>query len=67
MPQCLLQFLAHKAGYDVLTQRWRNGDLSEHLSVVRHPGDELYGYLQRSFIRLKREQARELKATQGKR
>jgi hypothetical protein len=67
MPECLLQFLAHEAGYDVLTRRWRDGDFSEHLSVVRHPGDELYGYLQRSFVRLKREQARELKATQGKR
>jgi hypothetical protein len=67
MPHCLLQFLAHKAGYDVLTQRWKDGDFCEHLSVARHPGDQLYDYLQRSFTRLKREQARELEATQGKR
>jgi hypothetical protein len=67
MPECLLQFLAHKAGYDVLTRRWRDGDFSEHLSVVRHPGDELYDYLHRSFTRLKREQAGELAATQGSR
>jgi len=66
MPVCLLQFLANKAGYDVLTQRWKDGDFSEHLSVVRHPGDDLYDYLRRSFTRLKAEQARELKATQGK-
>jgi len=52
--------------YDVLTQRWKDGDFSEHLSVVRHPGDDLYNYLRRSFTRLKAEQARELKATQGK-
>jgi hypothetical protein len=51
----------------VLTQRWKDGDFSEHLSVVRHPDDQLYDYLQRSFTRLKREQARELEATQGKR
>lgn len=67
MPDCLLQFLAHKSGYDVLTTLWREGDFSEHLSVVRHPGDELYGYLRRSFSQLKFEQARELEATQGKR
>jgi hypothetical protein len=67
MPGCLLQFLAHKAGYDVLTQRWKDGDYSEHLSVVRHPGDDLYDYLRRSFTQLKGEQARELEATQGKR
>lgn len=67
MPDCLLQFLAHKSGYDVLTARWKDGDFTEHLSVVRHPGDELYDYLRRSFTRLKVEQARELAATQGRR
>jgi len=66
MPECLLRFCAHKAGYDVLIERWRQGDYREHLSVVRHPGDELHDYLQRSFTRLKREQARELEATQGR-
>jgi hypothetical protein len=35
MPDCLLQFLAHKSGYDVLTRRWQERDFSEHLSVVR--------------------------------
>jgi hypothetical protein len=66
MPSCLLEFCAHKAGYDVLIERWKEGDYAEHLSVVRHPGDNLLDYLQRSFIELKREQARELDATQGK-
>jgi hypothetical protein len=67
MSGCLLQFLAHKAGYEVLTQRWKDGDVSEHLSVVRQPGDDLYDYLRRSFTQLKGEQPRELEATQGKR
>jgi hypothetical protein len=66
MPECLLEFCAHKAGYDVLIERWKQGDYREHLSVVRHPGDELHDYLQQSFTRLKREQARELEATQGR-
>jgi hypothetical protein len=66
MPPCLLAFCAHKAGYDVLIQRWHNQDFSEHLAVVRHPGDELYQYLRQSFTLLKREQRKELEATQGK-
>jgi hypothetical protein len=66
MPPCLLQFCAHKAGYDVLIERWKQGDHTEHLSVVRHPGDELHDYLRESFTTLKREQARELEATQGR-
>jgi hypothetical protein len=66
MPQCLLDFCAHKAGYDVVIERWKQGDYTEHLSVVRHPGDALLDYLQRSFIELKRKQASEIDATQGK-
>jgi hypothetical protein len=66
MPECLLKLCAHKAGYDVLIERWKQGDYREHLSVVRHPGDELLDYLQQSFTTLKREQARELEATQGR-
>ena len=66
MPKCLLDFCAHKAGYDVLIKRWQNQDFTEHLSVVRHPGEELYEYLRESFTRLKREQGEELKATQGR-
>jgi hypothetical protein len=66
MPPSLLTFCAHKAGYDVLIERWKQQDYSEHLSVVRHPGDELRDYLRESFTRLKREQAHELEATQGR-
>jgi hypothetical protein len=66
MPQCLLDFCAHKAGYDVVIERWKQGGYAEHLSVVRHPGDALLDYLQRSFIELKRKQAEEIDATQGK-
>jgi hypothetical protein len=66
MPPCLLQFCAHKAGYDVVIERWKQGDYTEHLSVVRHPGDALHDYLQRSFIELKRKQAEEIDTTQGK-
>jgi hypothetical protein len=66
MPECLLKFCAPMAGYDVVIERWKQGDFREHLSVVRHPGDELHDYLQQAFTRLKREQARELAATQGR-
>ncbi len=66
MPECLLRFCAHRAGYDVLIERWKQGDDRDHLSVVRHPGAELHDDLQQSFTRLKREQARELAPTQGR-
>jgi hypothetical protein len=66
VPDCLLQFCAHKAGYDVVIERWKQHDYAEHLSVVRHPGEELHNYLQQAFTRLKTEQAREIEATQGK-
>ena len=66
MPECLLTFCAHKAGYDVLIERWHSQDFTEHLSVVRHPGNRLYEYLEQSFTRLKKEQGEELAATQGK-
>jgi hypothetical protein len=61
MPQCLLDFCAQKAGYDVVIERWKQGGYTEHLSVVRHPGDALLDYLQRSFIELKRKQAKEIR------
>jgi hypothetical protein len=63
MPACLLEFCAHKAGYDVLVQRWRQGDVRDHLSVVRHPGDALYDYVATSFADLKRTQGELLRLT----
>jgi hypothetical protein len=66
MPPCLLQFCAHKAGYDVVIERWKQGDYREHLSVVRHPGDPLLEYLRRSFVQLKRKQEYEFSKTLGR-
>jgi hypothetical protein len=47
MPQCLLDFCAHKARYDVVIERWKQGDYTEHLSAVRgllgHGGAEVSG------------------------
>jgi hypothetical protein len=65
MPEFMLRFCAHKAGYDALIKRWERGDYKEHLSVVRHPGAVLYDYLRDSFIALKQEQAQELAIIQG--
>ena len=64
MPGGLLDFCAHKAGYDVLIQRWKQGDHQEHLSLVRHPGDALYDYVATSFAELKRQQGELLRLTQ---
>jgi hypothetical protein len=38
MPQCLLDFCAHKAGYDVVIERRKQGDYTEHLSRLRQKG-----------------------------
>lgn len=35
MPQCLLQFCAHKAGYDVLIERWKQHDYTDHQQAGR--------------------------------
>jgi len=66
MPECLLEFCAHKAGYDVLIQRWQQGDYREHLSVVRHPGDALYDYVATAFADLKRKQGELLRLTHAR-
>jgi len=66
MPECLLEFCAHKAGYDVLIQRWQQGDYREHLSLVRHPGDALYDYVATAFADLKRQQGELLRLTHAR-
>jgi hypothetical protein len=61
MPECLLAFCAHVAGFDVTIRRWQQGDYSRHLSVVSHPRDALNTYARDSFRNLKRTQAQLLK------
>jgi hypothetical protein len=58
MPPCLLTFCAHVAGFDVIIERWKSGDYSEHLSVVSHPGSELNDYVRAAFRSLKQTQSR---------
>ena len=65
IPEFMLRLCAQKADYDALIERWEKGDYSEHLLVVRHPGDVLYDYLRDSFVALKQQQARELAVVQG--
>jgi hypothetical protein len=57
MPECLLTFCAHVAGFDVTIRRWEAGDYSRHLSVVSHPRDALNSYARDSFRQLKLTQA----------
>jgi hypothetical protein len=63
MPNALLRFCAHVAGFDVIIQRWADGDYREHLSVVSHPRKEVNSYAAVSFAELKQEQARLLAVT----
>ena len=63
MPDPLLQFCAHVAGFDIVIQRWAAGDHREHLSVVSHPRNEMNEYAARSFAALKQDQAQLLALT----
>jgi hypothetical protein len=56
MPQCLLDFCAHVAGYDALLQRWESGDYSVVGSLLDHPGDPYDEYIRESFALLKKRQ-----------
>ena len=57
MPECLLQFAAHVAGYQAIVERWRLGDFSEAVSRFAFP-DDLDDYAERSYKDLKQEQLR---------
>lgn len=56
MPQCLLDFCAHVAGYDAVLQRWEAGDYSTVGSLLDHPGDAYLTYVRESFATLKKRQ-----------
>ena len=38
MPECLVHFLAHASGYEVVLGQWSNGDYSQLTSLIDHPG-----------------------------
>jgi len=58
LPDSLQLFCAHVAAHKVVFERWSKGDFREHASVLNYPTFELGEYLERSFLRLKSEQAR---------
>jgi hypothetical protein len=55
MPDCLLQFAAHTAGYKAVLTKWDCQDFSELFSLVPFP-DAIYQYATRSYLELKAEQ-----------
>lgn len=57
MPACLLTLCAHVYGYRAILCAWKQGDFSQHLSVVDFPGEELRAYTGQHYNRLKNEQA----------
>jgi hypothetical protein len=56
MPQCLLDFVTHVVGYKALLSKWAEGDYTERRSMIGWPA-EFDGYVERSYKRLKAEQA----------
>lgn len=55
IPQPLLDFSAHVAGYGVLIKRWQKGDKTDMYSGMNWPPG-LLDYLRQSFVNLKAEQ-----------
>jgi hypothetical protein len=53
MPTCLLTLCAHVEGYRAILCAWKNGDFSQHLSVVDFPSNELREYTGKHYDRLK--------------
>jgi hypothetical protein len=65
MPQCLLDFCAHVAGYEAIVGRWDNGDYSTVGSLLNHPGDPYVEHLRETFGRLKRRQQQVLRSVRA--
>jgi len=65
VPQCLLDFCAHVAGYEVTAKRWEQGDYTVLSSVINHPGGEYNRHIQQRFLELKQLQQRLLAVTES--
>jgi hypothetical protein len=59
-PKCLEDFCAHVNTYRPVLEKWKNGDYSEHVSLLGYP-KELNSYFQSVFDKLKKEQNRLLR------
>ena len=56
MPQCLLDFCAHVAGYEAILNSWDNGDYSVVGSLLDYPGAPYLDYIRETFVALKKRQ-----------
>jgi hypothetical protein len=61
MPDCLMKFVTHVAGFKAVIAKWGNGDYTEKHSLIAFP-TELEDYITQSYSKLKGEQARLLKS-----
>lgn len=56
MPPVLLDLCAHVAGWEVTLKQWEEGDYSNLLSIIDHPGPALSRYVADTFQSLKADQ-----------
>jgi hypothetical protein len=56
MPQCMLDFCAHVAGYEALIKRWEDEDYRAIGSLLDHPGQAFDRYIKESFATLRARQ-----------
>ncbi len=64
MPSPLIDFCAHVTGWETVIRRWKQGDFSNHLSIVNYP-PALATYVRSSYSTLKAQQVKTLTQLSG--
>lgn len=57
MPDCLLKLSAHVHGYKGIIAAWEEKDYSRHVSLTPFPVEELFGYMENLYRKLKTRQS----------
>jgi len=57
LPECIISFFTHVAGYKPVLKKWAEGDLTEQFSIINFP-TELEAYAGAAYRELKIEQLR---------
>jgi hypothetical protein len=52
MPQSLLDFCVHVAGYEIVMKQWERGDYSRLISLIDYPTQPFLEYVRSSFAAL---------------
>lgn len=65
LPECIIRFFTHVAGYKAVLKKWADGDISEQFSIIDFPSD-LREYAAEAYRALKDEQLRLVGLAKGR-